>query len=221
MHGLKLDRILLAAGTALWLCGVGAGAEAELPAPVKLEQPDMARGRPLMQALQARQSRRKMDARPLSRRDLSDLLWAACGVNRPGDGKRTAPSAVNWQEIDVYAALPEGLFMYDAAAHRLQPVLGEDVRPLAGRQPFVSRAPVVLIYAADLSRMTRGDAASKAFYSSVDTGFISQNVYLFCASENLATVVLGNLDKTALGRAMRLRPEQQVILTQPVGYPAD
>lgn len=220
MRIMQLHRSFCAGGCVLWLWLAGA-IGAELPAPIKLDAPDLKRGQPLMQALQARQSRRKLDARPLSARDLGDLLWAACGVNRPADGRRTAPTAVNWQEIDVYAALPDGLYLYDAAAHQLQPVLAGDLRPQTGRQPFVGKAPVVLIYVADLARMTRGDADSKAFYSSVDTGFISQNVYLFCASENLATVVLGNLEKAALGQAMRLRPEQKVILTQPVGYPAD
>lgn len=220
MRIVQLNRSFCAGGCVLWLWLAGA-IGAELPAPIKLDAPDLKRGKPLMQALQARQSRRKLDARPLSTRDLGDLLWAACGVNRPADGRRTAPTAVNWQEIDVYAALPDGLYIYDAAAHQLQPVLAGDLRPWTGRQPFAGKAPVVLIYVADLARMTRGDADSKAFYSSVDTGYISQNVYLFCASENLATVVLGSLDKTALGQAMRLRPEQKVILTQPVGYPAD
>jgi SagB-type dehydrogenase family enzyme len=220
MCTMKPNRIFLTAVAALCLCGTCIGAEPELPAPVKLEQPDLTRGRPLMQALKERQSRRKMDKRPLSHKDLSDLLWAAFGVNRPDTGKRTAPSAVNWQEIDVYVALPEGLFIYDASAHQLQPVSGKDFRPLTSRQPFVTRAPVILIYVADLARMTRGDAETKAFYSTVDTGFISQNVYLFCASENLATVVLGSVNKVGLGRAMGLRPEQRVILTQPVGYPS-
>ena len=150
---------------------------------------------------------------------LSNMLWAACGVNRPESGKRTAPSAVNWQEIDTYVATADGLYLYDAKAHILKPVLAGDIRAATGRQTFVKDAPVNLIFVADFSRMGKATTEDKVFYSATDTGFISQNVYLYCASEGLATVVRGAVDKEKLAKVMKLRPDQKVILAQSVGYP--
>ncbi|NLE67004.1 MAG: SagB/ThcOx family dehydrogenase [Lentisphaerae bacterium] len=219
MIRLSLKRALAAALAAGWILAAGAaetGRDRALPAPRK------GGGRPLMQALADRQSRRDIRPdRPLDPQVLADLLWAACGVNRRDSGKRTAPTARNRQEIEVYAALADGLFRYDAAAHRLVRVLDEDVRPSAGRQPFIHTAPLVLIYVADESRMGGGSERDTLFYSAADTGFVSQNVYLYCASEGLATVVIGMVDKPALAAAMKLPPAHKVMLTQPVGYPAE
>jgi len=172
-----------------------------------------------MQVLRDRRSTRAFSPKELSSEVLSDLLWAADGVNRPESGKRTAPSAKNMQEIDLYAAMEGGLYLYDAATHSLVPVFRRDIRPLTGKQDFVKSAPVVLIYAADHAKMSGTTAGEKEFYGATDTGFISQNVYLYCASEGLATVVLGWVDKVDLKKAMDLRPAQRIILTQPVGYP--
>ena len=199
--------------------GLVAGA-AEPLKPVVLPPPQMDKGRPLMQVLKDRQSCRDISPdKQLSLQELSNLLWAGCGINRPDSGKRTAPTAVNWQEIEIYAAMTNGLYLYDAKAHQLTPALNEDVRLLAGKQRFVQTAPVVLIFVADEARMGQRSDHDKAFYSATDTGFVSQNVYLYCASEGLATVVIGMVDKPALAAKMKLRPEQKVILTQPVGYP--
>jgi SagB-type dehydrogenase family enzyme len=195
------------------------GADEKKLEPINLPAAQMERGKPLMTALKNRQSMRKFAPDKLPLQELANLLWAAFGVNRPDNGKRTAPSAVNWQEIDVYVALPEGLYLYDAKAHTLQPVLAEDMRPFAGKQTFVQTAPVVLIYAADFDRMVKASEENKEFYSATDTGFISQNVYLYCASEGLATVVIGMVDKPQLAQKMKLKPSQHVILTQPVGRP--
>ena len=126
---------------------------------------------------------------------------------------------MNSQEIDIYLALSDGLYLYDAKALLLRTVLSEDIRALTGLQPFVEEAPVNLIYVADYSRMTRASPEDKDRYSAADTGFIGENVYLFCASEGLATVVRGSIDRTALAKAMRLRPDQKIILAQTVGYP--
>jgi len=201
------------------ICLAVAGAEGKKFEAIKLPMPQMDKGRALMQVLKNRQSLRNIAPDKLSLQELGNLLWAACGVNRPESGKRTAPTAVNWQEIDVYVALPEGLYLYDARGHTLTPVLDEDIRPLAGKQKFVQTAPVVLIYTADFDKITRASKESKHFYSATDTGFISQNVYLYCASEGLATVVIGMVDKPRLQEKMKLRPAQHVILTQPVGHP--
>ncbi|MCX6339585.1 MAG: nitroreductase family protein [Candidatus Aureabacteria bacterium] len=187
--------------------------------PVQLVKPQTSGGKPLLEALAKRKSTRAFDARKLPPQVLSNLLWAACGVNRLESGKRTAPSAMNHQEIAVYAATADGLYLYNAKDHRLDPVFAEDIRARAGEQPFVKTAPVVLIYVADHSLMGDTPRDSRDFYSATDTGFISQNVYLYCASEGLATVVLGWVDKPALAKAMKLRDDQKIILTQPVGYP--
>lgn len=185
-------------------------ADIQLPAPQKTG------GRPLMETLNARQTQRTFSPKPLSEQQLADLLWAAFGVTRP-DGRRTAPSARNMQEIDIYAALPSGLYLYDAKENVLKQTLTQDLRGLVGQQPFAKDAPVGLIYVADYDRMSE----PSEFYAGVDTGYISQNVYLFCASENLHTVVLGLVDKEALQTAMKLKPSQHVILTQPVGFPPE
>lgn len=182
--------------------------------------PDTAGGKPLMQALAARRSQRAFAAEPLPDAVLGNLLWAACGVNRAERGLRTSPTAVNWQEIEIYVARADGVFLYDAPAHALKRVLAEDIRALVGRQDFVATAPLGLIYVADFARMRRASERDQEFYSATDTGFVSQNVYLFAASEGLATVVLGIVDRDALAAKLGLRAEQRIILCQPVGYPA-
>jgi SagB-type dehydrogenase family enzyme len=187
--------------------------------PIQLPKPQMDGGRPLMQVLKDRKSSREFSLEKLSLQVLSNLLWAASGVNRPESGRRTAPTAANWQEIDIYLAMAEGLYLYDAKSHLLKPVLAEDIRALAGRQLFVKDAPLNVIYVADFSRISRGTDEEKEFFSAADTGFIAQNVYLFCASEGLATVVRANIDKPTLAKTMKLGPDQKITLSQTVGYP--
>jgi SagB-type dehydrogenase family enzyme len=187
--------------------------------PTKLLGPQMDIGRPLMQVLKDRRSSRAFSTVKLPKQVLSNILWAAFGVNQPYSGKRTAPSARNWQEIDIYVATADALYLYDAKAHALKPVLAGDIRALTGLQPFVREVPVNLIYVADFSRMGQAKFDDKVLYSAADTGFISQNVYLYCASEGLATVVRGSVDRPALAKVMNLQPDQRVILAQSVGYP--
>lgn len=186
---------------------------------IPLVKPQMDTGRLLIHVLKDRKSSREFSSRKLPIRVLSSMLWAACGINRHDAGKRTAPSAKNWQEIDVYVVLEKGLYIYDAQKHQLNPVLAGDVRTLTGTQPFVREAPVNLIYVADYGRMGNAANDMKDFYSALDTGFISQNVYLYCASEGLATVARGGIDREKLAKTMKLRPEQRIILAQTVGYP--
>lgn len=195
----------------------GAGSAEELK-PIKLLAPQTEGGKPLMQALKERKSTREFSSEELPLQTLSDLLWAANGINRPESGHRTAPSAGNKQEIDIYVAKKEGLYFYDAAGHGLAPVLAGDIRGAAGKQDFVKKAPAVLIFVADLAKMKK-NAEDALFYAGTDTGYVSQDVYLYCASAGLATVVLGWVDKGDLAKAMMLRADQRVILTQPVGYP--
>ncbi len=186
---------------------------------IALPKPHEAGGMPLMQALSARASSREFSSRELPLQVLSDLLWAADGVNRPESGKRTAPSAMNVQNIDIYVALKTGLYVYDAKANALNPVLGEDVRAAMGQQPFVQDVPLNLVYVADLAKLGRSTPEARILYSAAHAGFIGQNVYLFCASEGLATVVRGTIDREAVAKLMKLRPGQKVILAQSVGYP--
>ena len=187
--------------------------------PIPLPQPQMDGGKPLMQALKERKSTRSFSSEKLPRQTLGNLLWAAFGVNRPDTGQRTAPSAMNRQEIDIYVATADGLYLYDAKSNALQPVLTNDVRAATGTQPFVNDAPVELVYVANYARMGSGTDEEKNLYAAADTGFISQNVYLYCASEDLATVVRGSVDRPALAKTMKLRSKQKIILAQTVGYP--
>jgi len=214
---MKLKGLYCCIFAALFSMGAVLHAAEEMQS-LQLKKPRMSGGKPLMQALKERQTLQNIAGKELPPQVLSDLLWAACGVNRPESGKRTAPSAVNGQEIDVYAAMPKGLYLYNAKANTLEPVISHDIRPSAGMNPMALNAPVLLLYVADYARM-KGQAPMKDFYSATDTGFISQNVYLFCASEGLATVVMGGFDRTSLAKEMNLRSEQKIILVQPVGYP--
>lgn len=190
-------------------------------ASITLPSPQTDIGAPLMQALKNRRSSRAFSDRKLSLQTISNLLWAAFGVNRPEIGKRTAPSAKNVQEIDIYVATPKGAYLFDAKRHSLQLVIADDIRALTGKQSFTQTAPLNLIYVADYSRIGDMSNNRKEVYASADAGFISQNVYLFCASEGLATVVLGWVDKPALSRALKLQAHQKIIFTQPVGYPKE
>ena len=187
-------------------------------AEIKLPLPKQAGGKPLFEALKDRKSTREFGDDELNVKVISNLLWAAFGLNRL-DGHRTAPSAHNWQEIDVYVALKRGLYLFDPHANVLRQVLAEDIRAATGMQDFVGTAPLNLVYVADLARMSASDRTEQRFYSAIDTGFISQNVYLFCASEGLATVVRGLVDRRSLAKLMQLRPQQRVIVVQTVGYP--
>ena len=201
----------------LLMCNVLTSAQ-ELK-PIKLLSPQKDGGKPLMQVLNERKSQREYSDKELPLQVLSNMLWAAWGINRPDSGRRTAPSAVNMQEIDVYVSMADGLYLYDAKEHMLQPVLAKDIRALTGTQSYVKDAPVNLVFVADVSKMGNRTDKGITFTSAADTGFISQNVYLFCASEGLATVVRGLVDKPALAKTMGLRPDQIIILSQSVGYP--
>ena len=187
--------------------------------PINLPAPQTDGGKPLMQVLKDRHSTREFSSEKLSPQMLSELLWAAFGINRPDTGKRTAPSAMNWQEIEIYVALAEGLYVYDAKGNKLNPILAQDVRGAAGVQAFVKDAPLNLIYVADLSRTGNASAEDRNFYTAADVGFIAENVYLFCASEGLNVVVRGGVDRVTLTKLMKLRPDQKILLAQTVGHP--
>ena len=185
---------------------------------ILLPAPDRNGGMPLMEALAKRHSMREFAREELPLSLLSSMLWAAFGVNRE-DGKRTAPSAINAQEIDIYVALPSGAYLYDAYENALQLVAGNDLRRVTGYQDFVDEAPLDLVFVADYSRMTMVPVDHRESYASVAAGAISQNIYLFAASQGLATVIRAWIDRGAIADGLGLNHDQQVLLSQTVGYP--
>lgn len=186
---------------------------------ILLSQPDLTRLGSVMKALKDRKSTREFSAKMLSKADLSDLLWAANGVNRPESGKRTAPSAMNKQDVDIYAVMAEGTYRYDAENHRLVLVNGGDFRSLvAGGQKFVEEAPVSLVLVSDVSKFG-GKSDRDVVMGAADAGIVSQNISLFCAAAGLATVPRGSMDHENLAKALKLSAGQQLMLNHPVGYP--
>ncbi|HKK13527.1 MAG TPA: SagB/ThcOx family dehydrogenase [Gammaproteobacteria bacterium] len=188
---------------------------------IKLPPPRMDdSGLCLMQALKHRHSTRAYSERPLPPQVLSDLLWAAFGINRPASGGRTAPSAHDWQEITIYVAMGDGLYRYEAKRHALIPVSHRDVRKLTGVQDFVATAPVNLIYVADFARMQGASYDDRRLYSAADTGFIAENVYLSATAQGLGSMVRATMKRADLDEAMGLAPREHITLAQTVGYPA-
>lgn len=185
---------------------------------IKLPSPQKTGGMSLMEALDKRQSQREYSSKELSLQQMSNLLWAAYGINRP-NGYRTAPSARTAHEYDIYIIKQEGWYVYDAKEHALLKMGTEDLREYAGTQDFVQTAPVNLVFVADMEKMASFNEEMQKLYSAADVGYISQNVYLWCASEGLATIVRGQIDKAKAKEVLKLRPKQQVILAQTVGYP--
>ncbi|MBN1304930.1 MAG: nitroreductase family protein [Anaerolineales bacterium] len=179
---------------------------------------------PLMKALEKRRSTRKWEHTPVSDQDVSNLLWAACGVTKSKYGnvkcKRTAPSACNSQEIRVYVLMEKGVFLYNEENHELIETGVKDIREYIGTQKMMKSAPMGLVFVADLSRMTSPVLRNKKaqrFSAWVDTGYISQNVYLYCAASGLGTVVLSLVDREKLHRLMQLKEHEKIVLTQVVG----
>lgn len=183
-----------------------------------LSEPHKEGGMPLMEALAKRSSSRQFLPQKLAQQQLSDLLWAANGINRPGNGKRTAPSARNQQEIDIYVIMEKGTFLYQPKTHTLKQITGNNISRYAGSQRFVQDAPLNLLYVANYSRTNNPESEQTKLYAWADAGFISQNVYLYCASTGLSTVVRGTLDREKLKRELGLGDQQEIILGQTVGY---
>ncbi len=203
---------------ALYLLIAGLVAGGLLAQDIKLPAPQKSGGLPLMEALAKRSTSRAFDTKDLSQEQLSSLLWASFGVSRP-DGKRTAPSANNKQATDIYVLLKQGTYVYDAKANKLALVVPEDVRTLGATQAFATNAPVTLVFVADFAKMANASDEAKKNMANINVGYISQNTYLYCASEGLATGARASVDRKALGPKLKLRPEQSIILAQSVGYP--
>lgn len=224
---MKRREFLGAAGMlAVGLGAVGAGvtgvalAAGSPAAQIPARGAALANGTTLDAALRARQSQRAYAATPLPETLLLDLLWAACGINR-SDGRRTAPTARNRQEIDVYVTRADGVYLYDAQAGSgsLVRKSGQDLRALTGTQSYVGTAPVNLVYVADMDKAAGGTAEEKLLTVGLDTGFVSQNVYLFCAAAGLASVARTSVDIAALDKALGLPARQRVVMAQCVGFP--
>jgi len=200
------------------LAAVPAFAATQKPKPIALPPPRSEGGMPLMNALKLRHSTREYSDRPLPEQTLSDLLWAAFGINRP-NGDRTAPYARHIMVIDIYVAMVDGVWIYEPKTHALLPYLTGDIRAQTGLQDFVGTAPLNLVYVAHGERLMDDSPEERRLLASVDTGFIGQNVYLFCASEGLATVFRGSVDYPKLKRTLKLPRQQFVTFAQTVGYP--
>ena len=185
---------------------------------IQLPKPQTSGGKPLMQAMSDRHSTRDFSSREIPQQVLSNLLWAAWGINRP-EGRRTVPTANNRQGMDVYAVTAKGAYLYDAASNTIKQVADKDIRALTGRQDFVAKAPLNLVYVSDYAKMGSISDQDKLRYSGAHAGFIGQNVYLYCASEGLGTVIRAWFDGPTLAKELKLRPDQKAVLCQTVGYP--
>lgn len=184
---------------------------------IVLEQVDHSKGKPLMQTLKDRRSAKEFADRSLDMPTLSELLWAAGGITRE-DGRRTNPTAMNSQEIDIYVFMKEGVYLYDAKENTLKFVLKGDKRAETGKQDYVASAAVNLVYVSNLDKMKGEDANQKMLMSAIDLGHISQSVYLYCASAELSCVVRGYVDGAAVSKLLNLQESAKVIISQSVGY---
>ena len=186
---------------------------------IRLPKPNLNRNSEVMEAFANRHSTREYAAKALTLNDLSDLLWAANGINRPEEGTRTAPSAMNKQDVDVYVVLPEGTYLYDAKAHQLNLVAEGDHRgAVAGGQAFVKSAPVSLLLVSDLSRLGDAKNTHTQLMGAVDAGIVSQNISIFCSAAKLATVPRASMDTAKLKSVLKLTDTQLPLMNHPVGY---
>ena len=188
-------------------------------APIKLNAPDKDRGYSLTKAVSMRASAREWNGKPLELKDLSDLLWAADGINRPEKFMRTAPSYRNVQDISLYVVMKEGTYVYDPGKNVLNPVAAGDFRPIcAMTQTTVANAAAVIIMVSDLTRFNVTDKCEKIKWAAVDAGVISENINLFCAATGLTTVPRATMDVEKLRAALKLEETQEPIINNPVGY---
>ena len=186
--------------------------------PIKLLPPQTEKGKTLMKALAERRSTREFSDRAMGLQDISNVLWAANGINRANEMKHTAPTAVNWQEIDIYVVLGKGIYRYDPHDSTLYPIVKGDLREQAGTQEYVKTAPLNLIYVADYSKMKSAEETKKESYASADAAFIAENVYLVCAAFDMGCVLRASVDREKLSVTLKLRPEQKIVLCQTVGF---
>lgn len=186
---------------------------------ITLNPPDTSRGLPVMKALYLRASEKDFDTTKLTLQDLSDLMWAANGINRPESGKRTAPSAQNAQDIDIYAFMQDGIYLYRAEDHVLNMAVEGDYRGLiAGKQENVTKAPLICLLVSDISKFASGEDSLKLVWAAEDAGIVSQNISLFCASANFATRPRASMDREKIRKLLNLKKSQHPMLNNPVSY---
>ncbi len=200
-------------------CALSCGVAAQELSPIPLNAPTQKGGLTVMEAFAQRQSIRTYSDKELSTQELSDLLWAANGINRPEKGMRTAPSALNYQDVDIYVCMASGAYLYDAKRQQLVPVVQEDLRGIVGgAQAFVKQAPVVLVLVSDLSKMRGGDTEANRLIGAMDAGIVSENISIACAGLGLATVPRASMDKEQLAQKLKLKSTQVLLLNHPVGH---
>ncbi len=205
----------------LFITALAGSLSAQETKSIILNQPDTNRGLPVMKALYLRASATDYDTTALKLQDLSDLVWAANGINRNDLSKRTAPSAMNAQDIDVYVVMKAGTYLYDAKKHQLDLVAEGDFRILAAdRQEIVAKAPVICLLVSDISRFRSGEEADRLVWAAEDAGIVSQNIAVFCAGVGLSTRPRGTMNRQKLAEALKLKPSQHLMLNHPVSYPA-
>jgi len=187
--------------------------------PIPLPAPKLDSSVSLAQALKDRKTTREWAPQALPEQTISNLLWAAWGINRPDSGRRTAPSALNRQEIELYIATDKGVYLYDPKGHALVPVALGDHRQQTYTQAPFKEAPVHLVYVADFAKMGEGEESQKMTLAGMDTGFIAQNVYLYCASAGLNAGYRVSIDRPSLSQTAKLRPDQKIMGAQSVGLP--
>ena len=189
---------------------------------ISLPEPVTKGGMPLLTALQNRHSSREFSNKEIPIEIISNLLWAGFGVNREGSKMRTAPSSYNWQDIIIYVFTAKGVWIYDAFENRLKEVKSGDYRQYAGMQEYVKNAPLSLVYVSDTEKMVRKDQTFsdnyKLMMGCIDAGHISQNIYLFCASEGLNVVARASVNKEEFSKEFELPETYNVILGQTIGY---
>lgn len=204
----------------LGLFGMMGGVMAEERSVVVLPAPVLASDIPVMQALKERQSRREFSDKAMSRQELANVLWAATGQNRP-DGRRTSPSALNGQDVEVYAVTAEGIFLYDAAKHGLVTVVSGDHRAEAGMQPYVGLAPLSLVYVSDAAKLRqvspKMSPADAHDIGIADAALAAENVYLYASAAKLGVVLRWSIDREAFGRRLGLSADKRVVLAQTLG----
>ena len=223
---LRVSKVLMFAAIALLVSGVVIAQELK---PITLPAPQTHGGKPVMDALALRATSRDFVSTDLPMQTLSNLLWAAWGINRPKEGFRTAPAGMDWFEIDVYVVMKAGTYVFDAATNTLKPDVSGDYRALTGVQPFVKDAPVTLVYVSDARRMVYPPGFPKDLVDAVerdkvgmtwaDAAVIAENAYIYCASVGLATGLRVAIDKPSLADALNLDSNQTVIMAQCVGFP--
>jgi len=219
MQGLAASATALAGSSLLEACSPTAPAALPLAKPTTA--PAAASSATVLEALKKRKSTNAFQPQPLPKDKLLDLLWAAWGINRPDSGKRTAPTAMNAQEIDIYVLLSEGVYVYDAKGNQLTPVLAQDLRAKAVTMGSMKDAPVHLLFVADYARFRTMSQSQKELFSACHTGFIGQNVYLYCAAEGLGARFYAGIDRAALKDSLKLREDQAIVFAQAVGYPKE